>query len=103
MLPEPTLNSYLMIGAVLCAIGAGGVFLRRNLVSVLLSAEVMLLGVVLTFVAADRYLGRNDGQVVALFLVVAGAGQLALGLAIALACVRRRHSLDPDEVTDLRW
>jgi NADH-quinone oxidoreductase subunit K len=103
MLPEPTLNSYLMLGAVLCAIGAAGVFLRRNLITVLLSVEVILIGVVLTFVAADRYLGRVDGQVAAVLLIVVSAAQLGLGLAVALVRVRQRHSLDPDEVTELRW
>lgn len=103
MLPEPTFNSYLLLGAVLCVIGAGGVFARRNLLTVLLSVEVMIVGVVLTLVAADRYLGRIDGQVVGLWVIALSAGQLALGLVIAWLCVRRQHSLDPDEVTDLRW
>ncbi len=55
MLPEPTLNSYLMLSAVLFAIGTAGVFLRRNLITILLSIEVMLNAVNLTFVAADRF------------------------------------------------
>ena len=56
MLPEPTLNSYLALSAVLFAIGTAGVFLRRNLITLLLSVEIMLNAVNLTFVAADRYL-----------------------------------------------
>ena len=72
MLPEPTLNSYLMLSAVLFAIGTAGVFLRRNLITILLSIEVMLNAVNLTFVAVDRFLGtgrradhrvlRHDGR-----------------------------------------
>ena len=53
-MPEPTLNSYLMLSAVLFAIGTAGVFLRRNLITILLSIEVMLNAVNLTFVAVDR-------------------------------------------------
>jgi len=103
MLPEPTLNSYLMLAAVLCAVGAAGVFLRRSLVTVLLSVEVMLAGVTLTFVAADRYLGRVDGQIVAVTVMVMAACQLAIGLAIAIVFIRQGNSLNPDEVADLKW
>ena len=58
MLPEATLNHYLILSAVLFSIGTAGVFLRRNLITILLSVEVMLNAVNLTFVAVDRYLGR---------------------------------------------
>ena len=60
-LPEPTLNSYLMLSAVLFAIGTAGVFLRRNLITILLSVEVMLNAVNLTFVAVGSVsrLGRR--------------------------------------------
>lgn len=103
MPPEPTLNSYLMLGAVLFAIGTAGVFLRRSLVTVLLSIEVMLTGVGLTFVAADRYLGRLDGQLFAVVVIVAGVSQAAVGLGIAIVLVRQRNSLNPDEITELKW
>jgi len=103
MLPEPTLNSYLMLSAVVFAIGAAGVFLRRSLVTVLLSIEVMLSGVSLTFVAADRYLARTDGQIMTLFVMVMAVCQAAIGLAVALVLIRQRNSLNPDEISDLRW
>ncbi len=65
MLPEPTLNSYLVLSAVLFAIGTAGVFLRRNLITILLSIEVMLNAVNLTFVAVgpasrDAWTGRSS-------------------------------------------
>ena len=72
MLPEPTFNSYLLLSAVLFAIGTAGVFLRRNLITILLSVEVMLNAVNLTFVAvgpvpadrrrADHRVLRHDGR-----------------------------------------
>ncbi len=71
MLPAPTLNSYLLLSAVLFAIGTAGVFLRRNLITILLSIEIMLNAVNLTFVAVraksghgrrpDHRLLRRDG------------------------------------------
>jgi NADH-quinone oxidoreductase subunit K len=103
MLPEPTLNSYLMLGAVLFAIGAAGVFLRRSLVTVLLSIDVMLAGVGLTLVAGDRYLGRIDGQILAVIVIVVAACQATVGLGVALVLIRQRNSLNPDEITDLKW
>ena len=103
MLAEPTLNSYLMLGAVLFAIGTAGVFLRRSLVTVLLSIHVMLAGVGLTFVAADRYLGRIDGQLFAMAVMVVAACQVAAGLGMAVVLVRQRCSLNPDEITELKW
>ncbi len=103
MLPEPTLNSYLMLSAVVFSIGAAGVFLRRSLVTVLLSIEVMLSGVCLTLVAADRYLARLDGQVMTLFVMAVAASQAAIGLAVAILLIRQRNSLNPDEITELRW
>lgn len=103
MLPEPTFNSYLMLGAVLFAIGTAGVFLRRSLVTVLLSIEVMLIGVGLTFVAADRYLGRIDGQLFAVVVMVTAVCQAAVGLGIAIVLVGKRSSLNPDEITELKW
>ena len=72
---EPTLNSYLVLSAVLFAIGTAGVFLRRNLITILLSIEVMLNAVNLTFVAVDRFRGLIDGQI-----VQTGGPELALHL-----------------------
>lgn len=101
-MPVPTLNSYLLLAAVLMVIGAAGVFLRRSIVTVLLSVEVMLAGVSLTFVSADRYLGRVDGQIAAVAVIVVALCQLAVGLAVAVLLVRQRNSLNPDEVADLK-
>src|SRR5512141_1782627 len=80
MLPEPTLNSYLMLSAVLFAIGTAGVFLRRNIITILLSIEVMLNAVNLTFVAADRYLNLIDGQIIVFFVMTVAAAEAAGGL-----------------------
>ena len=103
MLPEPTLNSYLVLSAVLFAIGTSGVFLRRNLITILLSIEVMLNAVNLTFVAVDRFLGTVDGQIIVFFVVTVAAAEAAVGLAIVIALFRHRESLSPDAFTSLKW
>ena len=103
MLPEPTLNTYLALSAVLFSIGTAGVFLRRNLITVLLSVEVMLNAVNLTFVAVDRFLGTVDGQIIAFFVITVAAAGAAVGLAIVIALFRHRETLNPDAFTSLKW
>ena len=95
-MPEPTFNSYLMLSAVLFAIGTAGVFLRRNLITILLSIEVMLNAVNLTFVAADGTTGSVDGQIIVFFVMTVAAAEAAVGLAIIIALFRHRESLNPD-------
>ena len=103
MLPEPTLNSYLILSAILFAIGTAGVFLRRNLITILLSIEVMLNAVNLMFVAVDRFLGSIDGQIVVFFVMTVAAAEAAVGLAIVIALFRHRQTLNPDAFTSLKW
>jgi NADH-quinone oxidoreductase subunit K len=102
-MPEPTLNSYLMLSAVLFAIGTAGVFLRRNLITLLLSIEIMLNAVNLTFVAVGRYLGLVDGQVIVFFVMTVAAAEAAVGLALVIALFRHKESLSPDVFTSLKW
>jgi NADH-quinone oxidoreductase subunit K len=103
MLPEPTLNSYLILSAVLFSIGTAGVFLRRNLITILLSIEIMLNAVNLTFIAVDRFLGTVDGQIIVFFVITVAAAEAAVGLAIVIALFRHRESLNPDAFTNLKW
>jgi NADH-quinone oxidoreductase subunit K len=103
MLPEPTLNSYLILSAVLFAIGTAGVFLRRNLITILLSIEIMLNAVNLMFIAVDKFLGTIDGQIIVFFVMTVAAAEAAVGLAIIIALFRHRESLNPDAFTSLKW
>ena len=102
-MPEPSLNTYLALSAVLFAIGTAGVFLRRNIITILLSVEVMLNAVNLTFVAVDRFLGTVDGQIIAFFVMTVAAAEAAVGLAIVIALFRHRETLTPDAFTSLKW
>src|ERR671914_906422 len=99
----PTLNHYLMLSGLLFAIGTAGVFLRRNLITMLLSIEIMLNAVNLTFVAVGRYLGTVDGQIIVFFVMTVAAAEAAVGLALVIALFRHRETLSPDAYTMLKW
>ena len=97
------LNHYLILSGVLFSIGTAGVFLRRNLITVLLSIEIMLNAVNLTFVAVGRYRGNVDGQIITFFVMTVAAAEAAVGLALVIALFRHRESLSPDAYTSLKW
>ena len=102
MEPIP-LNHYLILSGLLFSIGTAGVFLRRNLITVLLSIEIMLNAVNLTFVAIGRYLGSVDGQIITFFVMTVAAAEAAVGLALVIALFRHRETLSPDAYTSLKW
>ena len=97
-----SLNDYLVLSAVLFCIGVAGVFLRRNLITILLAIEVMLNAVNLSFVAFGRFGERADGQVIVFFVIAVAAAEAAVGLAIVIALVRLSGSLNPDAFRRLR-
>ena len=102
-MPDPTLNSYLMLSAVLFAIGTAGIFLRRNLITILLSIEIMLNAVNLTFVAVDRFVHAIDGQIIVFFVMTVAAAEASVGLALIIALFRHKATLSPDAFTTLKW
>jgi NADH-quinone oxidoreductase subunit K len=97
------LEPYLILSAIIFAIGVVGVLVRRNLIVVLMSVELMLNAVNLTFVAFSRYLGSMQGQVVVFFVMAVAAAEAVIGLAIIISLFRHRRSLDPQEMQLLRW
>lgn len=98
-----TLNHFLLLSAVLFSIGTAGVFLRRNLITLLLSVEIMLNAVNLTFVALGRFNGSVEGQIITFFVMTVAAAEAAVGLAIVIALFRHRETLSPDAFTSLKW
>jgi NADH-quinone oxidoreductase subunit K len=97
------LSHYLLLSGLLFSIGTAGVFLRRNMITVLLSIEIMLNAVNLTFVAVGRSLGTVDGQIITFFVMTVAAAEAAVGLAIIIALFRHRETLSPDAFTSLKW
>jgi NADH-quinone oxidoreductase subunit K len=93
----------LIVSALLFAVGCAGVFLRRNLITILLSVEIMLNAVNLTFAAFGRYAGDMNGQIITFFVMTVAAAEAAVGLALVVALFRHRESLNPDAFTSLKW
>ena len=96
------LSHYLVLSGVLFAIGIAGVFLRRNLITMLLSIEVMLNAVNLTFIAFGHFRGSADGQIIVFFVITVAAAEAAVGLALVIAIYRHQRSIRLQEATRLR-
>ena len=89
-------NHAVLLSLVLFGLGTLGVFLRRNVITVLMCVELMLNGVNLAFVAFSRSAGTLDGQVLVFFVMVVAAAEASVGLAIVIALHRHRDTLDVD-------
>ncbi|HWP24020.1 MAG TPA: NADH-quinone oxidoreductase subunit NuoK [Candidatus Binatia bacterium] len=97
------LHYYLIVSAIVFSIGVIGVLIRRNLIVILMSIELMLNAVNLTFIAFSRFLGSMEGQVVVFFVMAVAAAEAVIGLAIIIAVFRHRQTLDPQEMQLLKW
>ena len=100
--PAP-LSWYLGLSAILFGLGTMGVLMRRNLIVVFMSIELMLNAVNLTFVTFARSQQAVDGHVIVFFVMAVAAAEAAVGLAIILQVFRSRATVNADEVTMLRW
>jgi NADH-quinone oxidoreductase subunit K len=96
------LHHYLVVGAVLFALGLIGFLARRNLIVMFLCAEMMLQGVAINLVAFARFRGNLQGQSFVLFILTVAACEAAIALALILTLYRSRHSLDVSQWQDLR-
>jgi len=96
------LSWYLVLSAVLFALGVTGFLFRRNIITVFMSIELMLNAVNLTFIAFASRLGQVDGQVFAFFVMVVAAAEAAVGLAIILVIFRNRATLQIDELDSMK-
>ena len=100
---QPTLAAYLILGAILFSIGVVGIFLnRKNVIILLIAIELLLLAVNINLVAFSRYLGNLDGQVFVFFILTVAAAEAAIGLAILVVYFRNRHSINVDDIDELR-
>ena len=99
----PTLNDYLILSAILFAIGTAGVLIRRNIIVMFMSIELMVNAVNLAFVALGRRIGSIDGQVIVFFVITVAAAEAAVGLGIIISLFRNRATVNADELNLLRW
>jgi len=104
-----TLGDYLIVSAILFTIGLAGVMLRRNLIVILMSLELMLNGANLSLVAFSRFrIGANglpdyNAEVFVFFVITVAAAEVAVGLALFVALYRARQTTDVDDITTLKF
>jgi NADH:ubiquinone oxidoreductase subunit K len=97
-----SMSWYLVVSALVFAIGVGGVLVRRNPLVILLCLELMLNAGNLALVAFARAHGNQEGQIFALFVMVVAACEVAVGLGLIVAIYRRRLPIDVDELRELQ-
>lgn len=97
-----TIQHYLALSAILFFIGVFGVLFRRNLIVIMMSIELMLNAVNLSFIAFSRYTGTMDGHVIAFFVMALAAAEAAIGLAIIVMLFRNRTTVQVDDLTLMR-
>ena len=104
LIASPPLEAYLVVGAIMFAIGAWGALVRRNAVVVFMCVELMINAVILTLVAFADFLPDAGGLGVsyAVLLVAIAAAEIAVGLAIVLAVFRSRRTVNIDEVNSMK-
>ncbi len=92
----------LILGGILFALGLAGLLMRRNLLFILISIEIMLNGAGVAFVAAGSRWGQPDGQIMFLFILAAAAAEVSVGLALLLRFYRQHHTLDADRASEMK-
>lgn len=96
------LEHVLLLAAILFGIGVTGIIVRRNIIFILMSLEIMLNACGLAFVAAGAHWGKADGQIMFMLILSIAAAEVAVGLGLLLQAHRRFQSLDIDRASHLR-
>lgn len=100
---EIGLSHYLTVGAILFTLGIFGIFLnRKNVITILMSIELMLLSVNINMVAFSAYNGDLEGQIFSLFILTVAAAEAAIGLAILVVFFRNRGSIAVEDVNMMK-
>ena len=94
---EPTLSHYLLVSGALFSIGLLGVIVRRNLLIIYMSLELMLNAANVALVAMSRFNGNLDGQVMVFFIITVAAAEVAVGLALIVALYRKRRTAEGED------
>jgi NADH-quinone oxidoreductase subunit K len=98
-----TLEHYLIVSTVLLCLGMLGVILRRNLLVMYMSLELMLNAANLALVAFSRYNNNLNGQVLVFFIITVAAAEVAVGLALIVALYRKRQTAHVEDLTTMRY
>ena len=91
-----------MLAGILFALGVAGLLVRRNVVFILMSIEIMLNAAGLAFVTAGARWAQADGQVMFIFILAMAASEVSVGLALVLQLYHQNRSLDVDEASEMR-
>jgi NADH-quinone oxidoreductase subunit K len=97
------LNNFVILSATLFCIGISGIFLnRKNVISLLMSIEIMLLGVNINFVAFSAFLHDLVGQIFAIFVLTVAGAEAAIGLAILVIYFQNRNTIEIDSISSMK-
>ena len=100
---EITLEHYLILSVLLFSVGIAGLFMnRKNVITILMSIELMLLSVNINFVAFANHLQELSGQVFSLIILSVAAAEVSIGLAILVLYFRNRNSIEIEDISQLR-
>jgi len=99
---DPTLSHYLLVSGALFSIGLLGVIVRRNLLIIYMSLELMLNAANVALVAMSRFNGNLDGQVMVFFIITVAAAEVAVGLALIVALYRKRQTAEVDDLATMK-
>ncbi len=97
------ISYYLILSAIVFITGVVGVLIRRNIIIILLSVELMLNATNINFVAFSRYFDSLAGQVFVFFALTVAAAEVAVGLAIIIALYRSKSTINVDDFQLLKW
>ena len=97
------LTHYLVVSSLLFVIGLFGMLVRRNVLMVLLSIELILNAANLSFVTFSSFLGNLTGQVMVFFTMIVAAAEVTVGLSIVVLLYRKKDSTDTDKLNTLKW
>jgi len=100
---EVPLDLVVGLSAILFTIGVMGALVRRNIIVILMSIELMLNAVNVALVAFSRLWGNLDGQIFVLMVIVVAAAEVAVGLGIVISLFRNRESVNVEDVSLLKW
>ncbi len=97
-----TLAHYLVLSAIIFSIGIAGVLIRRNLIVMFMSLELMLNAVNINLAAFSNYLQQMTGQIFIVFVMAVAAAEAAVGLALIISLFRNKQTINADEINTMR-
>jgi NADH-quinone oxidoreductase subunit K len=103
LLPNITINHYLLVSVALFSLGILGILLRRNAIIMFMCIELMLNAVNLMLVAFSKMWGQTDAQVFVFFIMVVAAAEVSVGLAILMMLYRNMNTTSTDVLDKLKW